>query len=55
MLNKDWLQCLMNVFEYFIFIKIIPHHTTCFHYISKTLSCKQIKTCNISTTFYTKK
>ncbi len=33
----------MNVFEYFIFIEFIPNHTTCFHNILQTLSCKYIK------------
>jgi hypothetical protein len=34
---KHWLQCLMNVFEYFILIRSIPNHITCFHNILEIL------------------
>ncbi len=37
------LQCLMNVFEYFAFIKFIPNHITCFHIILKTLSYQKLR------------
>lgn len=43
MVNKHWLQYLMNVFEYFIFSKFIPNHFACFHDILKAFSCTQIK------------
>jgi hypothetical protein len=37
------LQCLMNVFEYFPFIKFIPNHITCFHNIENIIMQKKLK------------
>jgi hypothetical protein len=42
MVNKHWLQCLMNVFKDFIFVKFIPNNFACFHDILKALSCTKI-------------
>jgi hypothetical protein len=40
---KDWLQGLMSVFKYFMFIIFIPNHSTRFDNIDATYSCEQIK------------
>jgi hypothetical protein len=42
LIYKDWLQGLMSVFKYYVFIIFIPNHTTHFHNIHATYSCKQI-------------
>ncbi len=45
----------MNVFENFLLItRFIPNYFTCFHNKLKKLSCKKLKTCNISRNFDTK-
>jgi hypothetical protein len=52
---KHWLQWLTSVFEYFILIRFISKHITCFHNILKTLSCQhKRKIGNINTIFYVK-
>jgi hypothetical protein len=41
--KEESLQCMMNVFEYSIFIAFIPNQTTYFLNILETLSYKQIE------------
>ncbi len=39
----EYLQSLMNSFEYFVAIRFISNHITCFHNILKVLSSKQLR------------